>query len=155
MIDFRVLILAIVLAFGGGWYVKGKFFDAAEVKEARIERKESAGNIVASTVKSGEIADAIAQDSNNVSDLKAQAAARVAKYQPKPEKPHDADRRNDATGTTPPAEGTPVAQNCPAGGLVLDLGTVRLLNAAAEGRTMGAASGGDAEKPTDQGAAGR
>ncbi len=150
------VILALAVGFGGGYYTKGKFDVAAEVTQERKDIKQTAGNVVESMKQGAALEADVASDGVHIDQFKDAAAARVAKYQPKPE-PHHAASSNSGVldglhgqpaNNQPEAAAAAVGQvDCPGGGLVLDVGTVRLLNAARQGTSVGAAGGSDGQKP--------
>lgn len=165
--NFQTTIIAAVLAsalgFGLGFYTEGKFSKTAEVTQQRQDTKQTATNVVEATQSSAAIDTGIAVDGAQIDKIKEAAAARVAKYQPKPESIH-AERTPDGlhagardqqpANQQPTTAGEPLAQvDCPRTGLVLDAGTVRLLNAAAEGADVGAAGGSNGQEPAAAGPA--
>lgn len=147
MTDLRILVLAVALAFGGGYFVKGQFFEASEVKELRVEAKQSAQNVVQSTVASARIETAVAKTDDNVNQIKAAVIKRGITLQPKPEKSNAVqtpvvDGLHTATAdTAKPVHGA--APACSGSDLVLDVGTVGMLDAARQGVALGAAGGSD------------
>ena len=152
MIDLRVLILAVAVAFGGGWFAADKFKAAAEVKELRVEAKQSASNVVQSVAASERIEAAVAKTDDAVTTIKAAVVKRGVTLYPKQEQHHAApdDRNADgvrsasADGQPNPAENDHVsAPSCGGGDLVLDVGTVGMLDAARQGRALGAAGSDD------------
>lgn len=148
MTDLRILVLAVVLAFGGGYFVKGQFFAAAETKELRVEAKQSARNVVQSTAASARIETAVAKTDDNVNQIKAAVIKRGITLQPKPEKSNVANSNlagvrtaaGQPTSTEPQGGSAPA---CRGSDLVLDVGTVSMLDAARQGSALGAAGGSD------------
>ena len=149
--------LATLIGFAGGFYTKGRFTAAEEVEQVRADAKQTATNVVESVKQSTALENVVIADGAQIDKIKEAAAARVVKYQPKQETTHASpDPRNDHDSVRNAAAGAPATQvACPAGGgLVLDIGTVRLLNAARQGIDLGAAGRGDGEKPAAPGPGG-
>lgn len=147
--------LALAVGFGSGFYTKGKFTDAAQVEEVREDARQTATNVVESVKQSAALEGAVIADGARIDQIKEAAAARVAKYQPKQESRNASpNSRNDDSLFGQPHDQPEAAQaavaplGCPAsGGLVLDVGTVRLLNAARQGAGVDSTGLGNGEKP--------
>lgn len=129
-------LLGVTLGMGGGYWFKTKLDQAAETKALKQERRDTGAGIVASTLASTALQASISADGANNDKIQTAVAARVVKYLPK-------ETRHDRNDTSIPTTEAPLAvPGCDCGGLVLDVGTVRLLNAAREGRAVDGAGGG-------------
>ena len=118
--------IAVVIGCGIGVYVRGDHDKAAQVSQVVKAQKETANEIVQSTQVSQAIADNVAAVGAAVDADKAAAHERVVtqvRYVYK-EKPSEKD-----------------ALEC--GPAYLDVGTVRLLNAAREGQALRSTTGSD------------
>lgn len=158
--NIQALIAAVALAltvgFGVGYYTKGKLTDAQEVTALRKDTKQTATSVVESVKQSAALDSAVVADSAQIDTIKTAATARVAKYQPKPEQHNEQrltsgsddglHRQQSANRYTQAAE-LAAQVDCRSAGLVLDAGTVRLLNAARQGAALDSAGLGDGEKP--------
>jgi hypothetical protein len=121
-----VAFVAILAGCGVGIYVRGDHDKAAEVKQVATSEKQTAKEIVKATQISQAVAAKVAATDAAVDADKQAAHERVVtqvRYVYK-EKTDEKD-----------------AQNC--GPAYLDVGTVRLLNAARSGATLDATSGGN------------
>jgi hypothetical protein len=156
----RILAALAAAALFGGWAgytLKGDVTAKAEVKQAQIAVKKSAQNVVVSVAENARIETAVAKVDTNVASIKAAIVKRgVTLHQT--QEPHAASSNRDVrngvsspdqqpatagAGTAPlVARGDEDAAAC-GPGLVLDRGTVGLLNAAREGRGVGAAGSSD------------
>lgn len=133
------ILLALTVGFGTGYYVKGKMVDAAEVSSARKDAKDSAANVVKSVEQSQTVAKKIDLDNAAVDRIADAVTSRTSKYQPRPSK---ADPHASLTPTKP---ATPDVV-CPPVDLVLDAGTVRLLNSASKGGAVDSTGDSDGKK---------
>lgn len=120
--------IAIVVGFGSGWATKAKFMDAAEVNELRADMRQTAVNVVEAGKQSASIESKVVVANKTSTSIQAAVQKRLTDQK---------DRTNETQST---AEAS--AFQCPA--FVLDVGTVRLLNAARQGATVDSA-GGSAE----------
>ena len=132
MADLRTVFatfgIALALGFGSGLYVAGKFEKAGQVQVAQEEKKESAQAVV-KVIESDRKLDAAIQKTNTAATtIKKAVAARVQKQE---QTPHEVQIQSD----------TSAAFVCPA--YRLDVGTVRLLNAARQGADLDSVAGSD------------
>jgi hypothetical protein len=157
------VVLALAVGFGGGFYTKTKFTDAQQVTELRKDAQQTATNVVESVKRSTALEGAVIADGAQIDHIKEVAAARVTKYQPKQESKNASPNSRNVDGlygqqpnNHSEAAGESLAQvGCPAGGgLVLDVGTVRLLNAARQGAGLDSTVLGHGEKPASPGPGG-
>lgn len=121
-----VAFVAVLIGCGVGIYVRGDHDKAAEVKQVATSQKKTATEIVQATQVSQAVAAKVAANDAAVDADKQAAHERVVtqvRYIYK-EKTDEKD-----------------AQNC--GPAYLDVGTVRLLNAARNGAALDATSGGN------------
>ena len=129
-------LLGISLGCAAGYWAKSKLDDSDQVATSAKARSETAAGILETTSASVALGEVLATDATRIDQLQVTAAKRATKYLPKPNA-----KTNEKS--TPEAPLAPPDRNCP--GLVLDAGTVRLLNAARTGRLV-VSAGGDAEK---------
>lgn len=118
-------LLGVTLGIGAGVWVKTRFDQADEVSTLKGERHETAAGIADSAVASVALSNDIAADSANIDQIQTAVAARTVKYLAKQESRHDE--------PSTPNEPQPSPTSHSSAGLVLDVGTVRLLNAARTG----------------------
>lgn len=139
------LAAACLLGFGAGYYTKGRFVLADQAKTTQAVATQTAKGIVQAVEKSQAIEGAVAAGSDNIAQIKKAAERRpvVRKPQPPLEKPNE----------EAPAQGAPAVSGRDPD--QLDLCTVRLLNAARQGRTAESAGCGDGEVQAAPAAAGR
>lgn len=133
--------LALLLSFGIGWHLKGQSIAAAEVKTLRVEAKQTATNVVEAVAKSAKIDEAVAKTDDTVTNIKAAIKKRGITLKPKPETANDL-----AFNPIDPKTLAPENSNhaCPGSdALVLDVGTVGMLNAARQGRPVDPAGSSD------------
>lgn len=120
--------MALAVGFGAGFFIAGKFEKAAEVKVVQKERKESARAVV-QTLEADRKLDAEIQKTNaTAATIKAAVAVRVQKQE---QKSHEVQIQSDTAATLV----------CPT--FDLDVGTVRLLNAARQGADLDSVAGSD------------
>lgn len=131
-------LLGVTLGAGSGYWFKTKLDLAAEAKAVKQERRDTGAGIVQAAVSSAALSADIQKDGAKIDKIQAAVAARVTKYIPKQEAHHDI-----ATSTTTIPLAVP-DRDC--GGLVLDVGTVRLLNDAREGRVVVGAGRGASQE---------
>lgn len=150
------LAVALVVGFGGGWHTKGKFVDAAEVAQVRKDTKESASNVVTAVAASQTITDHVVASNTVIDKIAVEAAARTIHYQPRsqPKASNDLKFNGNSNGSVgQPNDHAATAEHaldqvaCPSGDLVLDAGSVRLLNAASQGAALDTTGSGNGEKP--------
>jgi hypothetical protein len=132
---------ALVIGFGGGYEVHSKFTKAVEVTSLKRDAKVSGANVVESHKASVSIESKVALQNAVADKLKSAAALRVAKQQ---ERAHEEFAKELARSLDKKMPPEPVV--CP--DPVLDVGTVRLLNAAREGAAVDAAGSSDAALET-------
>lgn len=125
--------IAVTVGFGGGYYTKTKFMAASETHELKKEAHESAGNILESHSKSAGIESKVAAGNTAANSIKSAAAQRVIKQERAREE--FAKEHARQTDKLDPASDAV----CPP--FVLDVGTVRLLNAARQGSAVESAGG--------------
>lgn len=140
------LLVASIIAFGLGYWVADLAIDAGKAKEGQTALKNSAKNVVVSVAESARIETEVAKVDSNVASIKAAIVKRGVTLHPKqksnvPAPVAHADVQ-PSTAADLVAQGT--AGFCPADpDPYLDRGTVWLLNAARQGRGVGAAGSSD------------
>lgn len=160
LVSLRMTLISALVAasFGAGFFTKALFDLAHQAKEARVAVKQSAQNVVASVAQSGRIEQEVAQVTGNVNSIKAAIVKRGVTLHPKQESTHVATAPDHHVLDGSIADIQPAAAGAGAAALVahgtesacagstdfvLDLPTVRLLNAARQGRGLGATGSGD------------
>jgi hypothetical protein len=147
----RIVILLLVLAFGFGagyeFKARGVLADQAEQSQKVI--KETAGGIVESVGISQEVQAKVDQDAAQIDQIKQQVAKRpVVKAQPEKPNGHAPDSKPDTPGQA--SDSLPARSRD-----VLDACTVRLLNAARQGRSAESTGCLDGQGQAAAAAAGR
>ncbi|MFM0095695.1 hypothetical protein PQQ87_08780 [Paraburkholderia nemoris] len=121
-----VAFVAILIGCGVGVYVRGDHDKAAEVTQTAKAQKQTAAEIVQATQESQAVAAKVAANDAAVDADKQAAHERVVTRVQYVYKENDSEK---------------TAQDC--GPAYLDVGTVRLLNAARSGRALDSTSGSD------------
>lgn len=121
-----IALLASVIGFAAGYTTSQKFQKAAAEGKLAGNLKETAQNVVTSTVESQAIETKVEHSGKAVTATGAAIKTRLGEQ----EKKYEAEVK-EAGG----------AQVCPKPFVALDTGTVRLLNAARAGASVGPASG--------------
>lgn len=137
--------VALAVGFGGGWLERGVHTKAKEVKVLKKELKDSANNIVQSHNISQKIETQIDQGRAASASIKSAVADRLIQQK---EREHEAFSKQVARQLDKQDGSLPV---CP--DPRLDVGTVRLLNAARQGTAVDTTGSGDAalQAPTSVG----
>jgi len=125
-------VCLLVLAFGTGYYTKGRFVKADLADRQAQAVKDAGANIVHSVEQSQQVEATLRQSDNRIDQLRKAAADRLQKG-----KVHDAPGKHaesagmdgTAAATQPLVEVPEHADGCD-GSDILDFGTVRLLNRA-------------------------
>lgn len=158
MMAARILVAILLAALFGGWAgysLKGQAVVAGQAQEAKAAIKKSAENVVVSAAESGRIETEVAKVDDNVTSIKAAIVKRGITLQTKQEPKHAtapdrADSGSNGTVDQPTsaagAAQVSVAAESACGGTghyFLDLGTVGLLNAARQGRSLESAASRD------------
>lgn len=136
------LVAVIALAFGGGWFTKGKFVQAAQTKQAKAEVKQyqqaeqgTAKNVVAANDKSQVIEQKVQASNTRVKAIQSAAAKRVITQEKAREQYTKELFRKSELQAGHPAAGVDEAQaGSVCGRFEFDVGTVRLLNDARAGQ---------------------
>lgn len=139
------LIAGLVIGFGSGWYVKGKFYRAAQVEQTQKAFKGTAKEIVNAIDRSRDLDATIEKKREQQDDIKQVAVARAVRISKKENKnePVPSCSVSSVQPTIDQNEMRFVRHFDTDGHL--DVGTVRLLNAAAEGKPLEPISISDAE----------
>lgn len=127
------IVLATVIGFAAGFYTKSKFYAAAEVTQVTKAQHETAQEIVQSAATSQSIETSIQKSNDDIKQVQQVVQQRIAVNQ---EKRNVSIQPNGSTGA-------PSVTSCAPD--QLDVGTVRLLNAARSGTALGSTGSGDAE----------
>lgn len=131
------IVVATIIGFGSGYYTKSKFADAAIVKQVISDQKDTAKNIVES-VDTGQKVETSVQESNDeVTKIQEAVAKRPKLVKPVPQ-PVQESSNEKAIAVV---QVLPTVVSCDA--YQLDIGTVRLLNAARKGVSLDTVTGSD------------
>jgi hypothetical protein len=142
------LLAMLAISFGAGFFVKGQLTQAGQAKQATAALQKSAQNVVVAAAESNRIETEVAKVEANVASIKSAVAKRGVTLHPRKEPQVEPAFRNDSidvrAGSAPALVASGTQDACgPGTGFYLDDGTVRLLNAARQGRGVDAAGGSD------------
>lgn len=134
--------LAAAIGFAGGYYTKGEFIQADEVKQARKDAKVTAQGIVKAIDNSQKVEETVNKSNKTVTDIQQAIAKRPKLVKPAAKaQPKSAPNQEESNGHKTNSQSKPTVASCNA--YELDLGTVRLLNAARKGFGLDAIGGLD------------
>ncbi len=138
-----IVAVAVALAVGlaAGYYTKGQFDTAKEVKQDRAVIRGTAQGIVESVKKSDAIEQTVQKQGVNASQIQQAIDQRFAKEKQRASQPVHVDTSASGNDATTAQGAETVRYSCPAP--VLDVGTVRLLNAARQGESVESVTGSD------------
>jgi len=131
------MVVALFIGFGGGYYTKSKFTDAAVVEQVKKDDKQTATNVVVSAQTSQKVESEVQKSDTTVSEIQEAVSKRPKRVRPSVVIQPAQENLNEKSD--PKAVQSVVS--CDA--YQLDVGTVRLLNAARKGVGLDSIASGD------------